>query len=136
LEASAAAREFNSFDLASGAIDRIWEADSEEDIWAANDASGLESFKTSPYLLGRPLRIVEYHPVKGDSAFEENGLGYFAAFQANEDDGTIHNIGCGAPQIVGLMEKLNQKGKLIGTRVVFRAKGTMKGFERLTVERA
>jgi hypothetical protein len=135
MEASAAAREFNGMELAIDAVDRIADASTIEDLWAANDTGGLESLKTSPHLHNIPLTITEYRPVKGDDAYEENSLGYFAVFQAIADTGETHAVSCGAPQIVAMLAKLDQMSAW-PQRVIFRAKSTVKGRERLTIEQA
>jgi hypothetical protein len=135
MEASQAAKEFNGFELAADAIDRVWEADSVDDVWEANDAGGLESLKDSEHLHNVPLLITGYRPIKGDDKYEESSLGYFAAFDAMEVDGTFHTVSCGAPQIVAMLAKLDQKDAW-PQRVIFRTKGTVRGFKRLTIERA
>jgi hypothetical protein len=102
-----------SREISDNIVDKILTADTVDDIFAAQQ-NALETLKDNQALLGLPLTITEFRFVESDQQYvtEDNPWGHFAIMEAVEDDGTLHMIGCGAPQVLATLDALDRKGAL------------------------
>jgi hypothetical protein len=96
-------------EISDNIVDRIVEAETVDDIFKAQE-SALEKLKDNEYLLGRPLTLLEFRIVKSDEQYvSEDGYEHFAIIESVEDNGTLHMIGCGAPQVLATLDALDRK---------------------------
>lgn len=98
----------SAFDIASQVIDLIMNAESEDEIFAAN-ASGPTDITD---YLNVPLSFYQLSFFRSAEKFRANGLGFYVVMDALDDTGAEIKISTGAPNIVATMRKLESLGHI------------------------
>lgn len=112
-----------AFELASAAIDRIAAATSEEDIFAANEASSLPGVEQAA--TKGPLTIMELELRK--SAEGKSQTGTYCFVSSITDAGEVFDWTVGAPNVATSLFRFQQIGRIGGNNPIrLRIKGDQK----------
>lgn len=99
----------DAFEVGSRVIDKMAEASSLDEMFDAAQSS-LLSLKDATQLHNVPVTVFDVRYAKSDSKYEKNGVGAFAIIDLFTDDGTVHKISCGAPNVVSFLHLAESKG--------------------------
>lgn len=92
----AEANPMEAFDIASIVIDKIANATTPEEIFAANEQGPAD---VADYI-GRRLGLLDARFAPSAERFRRGTLGYYVVFDAIDDGGEKVTISCGAPNVV------------------------------------
>lgn len=102
----AEASPIEAFDIASVVLDQIANAQTAEEIFAANESGPGD---VSDYL-GARLGLLDARYAPSAERFRTGTLGYYVVFDAVDPEGEKVTISCGAPNVVGSVFRLQRLG--------------------------
>lgn len=124
LEASLGGNSDIAKQLSMEAVDRIADAASLDDIFAANAASTLPSTESVD---GKPITILEINIQKSQEQFAKGGLGAYLYVKAHDDLGEVHEFTTGSPNVVASLFQIQRLGLLGKARIVIKGRTTANG---------
>ena len=96
----------DSFDIAAQVIDSIAEAQTAEEIFAANESGP----KSAEDYLGQRIGLLDVRYRKSAERFRQGTLGVFAVLDAVDEGGEKILISVGAPNVVASVRRLQRLG--------------------------
>lgn len=102
----AEASPIEAFDIASVVLDQIANAQTPEEIFAANESGPGD---VSEYL-GQTLQVLDPRYSPSAEKFRKGTLGFYVVFDAVTPSGERVTLSCGAPNVVGSIYRLQRLG--------------------------
>lgn len=110
-------------ELTAQAIDKMAEAETLDDILRQGEV-GLD--KAELYV-NKPITIQDVQFAIAQEKYRDGGLGAFAIVNATLDNGEEVTFSVGAPNVVGALEIMQNKGFIPGSRCMLKGKETPNG---------
>lgn len=99
----------DAFEIGSRVIDKMAAAETLDDMFDAAQSS-LTSLQDATNLHNVPVYVTDIRYAKSDPKFAKGGIGGYAIITLVTDDGQVHTLSCGAPNVVAFLDLAELKG--------------------------